>query len=758
MKVRNIFIKTPFDAFNNKFLFSPIDQAHQKTFGYVKRPLSHKSHLAEKIKTLLTGPFAFSLPFTLMLLILLPVEFSKFKITTEKVEPGSENTLLYYAPVFPGEKNCELFLANYRTNANLTLNSHAGRIIETYNFPGFWDERFSFKLRDIDGDSIPEFFTITVNRNDSIFISMVDFTGPSSGAIHHFLTSVRKVNGNTDHEQELIEILDNNGDGSPEVLACISAGYALQPRKVYAWDLLRDSIRLSPLSGMKINPAVDWAFHDLDKDGIMEIFYPNSAVNNFKEPIPYSDSASWLAVLTKDLSFYREPVYLKGRQSVSRFKVLEEDEMEPRILAHVINHREGNRTLVYLFNKEFGMLDSIVHENPDLKLNFLDAGERPLFINNGEKKTRIYVIDFETHAYKLIKELPFSTGNFETMDLDEDGSKEYLTTRMFQNSTELIILSNNLAVYTRVKLPGRIVSPIKLSIKENNPGKQLIMFDAGLQKYLLTYSRNPYYPLRFVLPLVVYVIITSLFFIFQRMIISTTLKRKEAHDRLQTYQLQSVMNQLNPHFTFNAINSIGHAILTGHKEEAHRYFVKLSSLIRKTMYNALSPVKTLAEEIEFVKEYLEIEEYRHSGKLKWEIHIDERVNQNIEIPKMLIQIFTENSVKHGLLHKEGTGNIEIRVLYLAENHVGIEITDDGVGRERASSIVQSKGKGLKIFRNYIDIYNQRYNTFISFTLQDLYPLKENRGTKINIDIFIRGNSKKKGVESLKPESDITDRS
>ncbi len=708
----------------------------------MRKPPTDKILLTEKLRNFLTGPFVFSLPFTLILIILLPVEFTKFKLSAKKVESTASSTLIYYAKVFPGQLNSELFFANYHTNANLTLYSNDGRIVETYNFPGFWDESFPFQLKDIDGDSIPEFFCLTINQNDSIFISMVDFNGTSAGVNHRFLTSVRKHNGNKDHEHQLLEILDNNGDGFPEVLACVSAGYKIQPRKVYAWDFLRDSIYSSPNSGIKINAWHGWDFYDLDKDGVKEIFFTNSGVNNISDSTPYSDSATWLAVLGKNLGFYREPVYIKGRQSVSRFKVLEPEGMEPLILAHITDLRSRIRTRILLFDKELQIKDTVLVDDPDHQQIFITGLKSPLFIDNHNEKAKVFELDLSSLSLRLLKILPFPQGSFQVFDLNEDKKEEFIITQRYQSSSELIIIGSDLNEKARVKIQGRIDYPPTISVKEMNPEQKLIMYDAGQEKYLLTYNRNPYYPLRFILPLCLYIMITALFLIFQKIIVNTTLRRKEAHDKLQTYQLQAVMNQLNPHFTFNAINSIGHAILTGHKEEAHSYFVKLSSLIRKTMYNALSPVKTLDEEIEFVKEYLEIEEYRHSGKLKWNLEVDDRVNKNVEIPKMLIQIFTENSVKHGLLHKEGTGKIEIHIHHRGDNQIGIEITDDGVGRERAAKIVQSKGKGLKIFKNYIDIYNKRFDNFISFSLEDLYPHKVNKGTKINIDIFIRENRKK----------------
>jgi hypothetical protein len=627
---------------------------------------------------------------------------------------------------------------------SITVYTHDDRIIETYNFPGFWKENFPFYLEDCTGDGIPEFFTLTINKYDSIFISMLNFTLDENPVIHRYLTSVKKHHDNPDHEQAIINVLDNNGDGNPEVIACISAGYTIKPRRVYAWDIKNDSIYHSPFSGIKPYPDTFWEFRDLDGDGIREIMFHNVGVDNVDEEIPYPDSACWLAVLTKNLEYYRKPRYIYGPQSGAIFEVFRDSLGNNIILGIIKNTRSFTGTILNFYNEELEIIDSLHPGNKDLRLDFVRADERLLFMNPIDDNCSLFELDTLKRELHMLTRLPLPMPGPRAADINNDGKEEIISLQPGNNKSELVVLHSNYKDISRIELPSRSENYWELSTIKNTEDLHLLSLDIGQDEYILEYSRNAAYHLRLAIPVLIYILVTSLFAVFQKLIIRNTLRRRDAQDKLQTYQLQAVMNQLNPHFTFNAINSIGHAILTGQKEEAHSYFIKLSSLIRKTMYNALSPVKTLDDEISFVKEYLEIEEYRHAGKLSWKLEVGEDVDTGIEVPKMLIQIFTENSIKHGLLHKEEPGNIHIDIRSSGENQVGIEITDDGIGREKATSIVKSEGKGLKIFSDYINIYNQRYHNYIAYSLEDLYPHKDHKGTRVIIDIYVKNSGKKPG--------------
>ena len=186
-------------------------------------------------------------------------------------------------------------------------------------------------------------------------------------------------------------------------------------------------------------------------------------------------------------------------------------------------------------------------------------------------------------------------------------------------------------------------------------------------------------------------------------------KKLETEKRMAELQLISIRNQIDPHFTFNAINSIASVILKEEKEKAYSFFVKLSSLIRQVLTSGDKITRPLAEELGFVRNYLEIEKLRFRESFDFSVEIGEEVDLEREVPKMVIQTYAENALKHGLLNKkDGNGALKISVAEESGNlHVVVE--DNGIGRQAAKALgIKSTGKGMQILNSYYDFFN-RYN-------------------------------------------------
>jgi LytS/YehU family sensor histidine kinase len=131
-------------------------------------------------------------------------------------------------------------------------------------------------------------------------------------------------------------------------------------------------------------------------------------------------------------------------------------------------------------------------------------------------------------------------------------------------------------------------------------------------------------------------------------------------------RLRSLETQLNPHFLFNALNSIAELIHQD-KDKAELAILKVSAFLRNTMSeNALI---SLSEEIRNVKDYVELENIRFSGKIK--LHIPSNV-PHFQLPKFSIQLLVENAIKHGY---NGTGELNIFIELQESNH--IRVKNDG---------------------------------------------------------------------------------
>jgi len=141
---------------------------------------------------------------------------------------------------------------------------------------------------------------------------------------------------------------------------------------------------------------------------------------------------------------------------------------------------------------------------------------------------------------------------------------------------------------------------------------------------------------------------------------------------------------------------------------------------------------SLTEEIEFVKNFLELEKFRYGEKLKWHLEIEADVDLSIHIPRMIIQSHVENAIKHGLSPREEMGNIYIRV-FGENNSTYVFIEDNGVGRSNAGESTGT-GKGITLGTEIYDLYNKLFNKRLK---QSVVDLKDGNGNPIGTRIELK---------------------
>jgi sensor histidine kinase YesM len=216
-----------------------------------------------------------------------------------------------------------------------------------------------------------------------------------------------------------------------------------------------------------------------------------------------------------------------------------------------------------------------------------------------------------------------------------------------------------------------------------------------------------------------------------------TEQKYAAEKKVAELQILAINNQLNPHFTFNILNSIGNLFRQQDTEKADYIFGKYSKLLSKTILNSDNIRTTIGEEIEYVKNYLDLEKFRLSNDLKYDVLMAATVNSGTLIPKMLIYTFIENAIKHGIRHLSGQGTLNIKISQ-NNNDYEIRITDNGIGREMAKkTAIFSTGKGLKILDQILDLYQNLEGIKITYSLQDMYDSQNNpSGTEAIINVPI----------------------
>ncbi len=213
-------------------------------------------------------------------------------------------------------------------------------------------------------------------------------------------------------------------------------------------------------------------------------------------------------------------------------------------------------------------------------------------------------------------------------------------------------------------------------------------------------------------------------------------QRQKAEQQLVQVQLNSLNSQLDPHFVFNALSAISVEVLTNNTQQAYDYFVKATRLFRSSLVDRESVTRTLEKEIQVVEGYLELQQLRFGDRVKYQLHIDKNVDDQIVVPKLSIQVFVENAVKHGLEAKPDGGHVNISIA--KHNAVlYIEIEDNGIGRKASSQRRKrsSTGLGLKSFRHFFEILNKVNTQKAGFFIEDLFDAEgEPKGTKVRVEI------------------------
>ncbi len=181
------------------------------------------------------------------------------------------------------------------------------------------------------------------------------------------------------------------------------------------------------------------------------------------------------------------------------------------------------------------------------------------------------------------------------------------------------------------------------------------------------------------------------------------------NNQLKELEMKALKAQMNPHFIFNALNSIQALIASDKKNESIHYIGFFSRLLRQVLEHSDSNVISLDKELETTELYIQLEALRMGVQLNYQQVIPEHVVAEFEkIPPLILQPFVENSLWHGLNKKEGQKQIIIRA-ETKENWLVCEIEDNGIGRKKAE---EWKSKSALLYRSKgIDITVKRLIDF-----------------------------------------------
>lgn len=235
---------------------------------------------------------------------------------------------------------------------------------------------------------------------------------------------------------------------------------------------------------------------------------------------------------------------------------------------------------------------------------------------------------------------------------------------------------------------------------------------------------------------------TKLYLNISKNKIAEELKKSKLQEEARQSQLASLKAQMNPHFMFNALNSIQEFILFNDKRLANMYLGKFADLMRLILDQSNKKIISLDEELKTLNLYLELEALRFEENFEYNIQ-KENISDlaEINIPAMLIQPYVENAIKHGLLHKQGIKKISIH-FKLQNNKLFCVVEDNGIGRKRSGEINELRNKKYTSFatgatQKRLELLNQNNPNLIVVNYTDLTLNNTTYiGTKVSIVIPI----------------------
>ncbi|MCB2222251.1 MAG: histidine kinase [Bacteroidetes bacterium] len=259
-----------------------------------------------------------------------------------------------------------------------------------------------------------------------------------------------------------------------------------------------------------------------------------------------------------------------------------------------------------------------------------------------------------------------------------------------------------------------------------------------LELLTLKLNQHKFYTYGFAGLIIIAVVIG--FLVFRQIRVNSKRKITEMNHKISEITQKNLRQQMNPHFIFNTLNSIQYYMYQHDKISTNNYLTKFSMLMRKTLENSQHTAIPIKDELDALELYLELESLRFKEKFDYKIEVDEDIDVLIhKIPTMLIQPYVENAICHGLMNKEDKGFLHVG-LKLKEGFIACTIEDNGVGREAAMEIKETKNKnhnslGTKITESRLNLVNSLYGKNMKIEYTDLKnDAGEASGTRVVIQI------------------------
>lgn len=197
-------------------------------------------------------------------------------------------------------------------------------------------------------------------------------------------------------------------------------------------------------------------------------------------------------------------------------------------------------------------------------------------------------------------------------------------------------------------------------------------------------------------------------------------------------RLEAEAGKLTPHFLLNSLQAVAVLMDTGRTEDARSTVTRLSALLRHQLDADLAGEESLGDQVEFVRQYVQVERLRHDSELELDVAVDDEAARAV-VPTRLLQPLVENAARHGLAGRDEGGRIEVRA-ERRDGRLRLRVRDDGRGLPEGWELEENAGIGLGAIRASLCRLHEGRHRF------EVRDLGDGRGTEVEVDLPYRDAS------------------
>lgn len=701
----------------------------------------------QKTFTLLTKPVVLSGMITLAIVFLFLPDVNKYNLKMEEAMHRSNVANLLWDDLDGNGTSDRISTYIYAKESNVVavqVQMNPAIAFMEWNFIGNFNfhPRTRIMTGDFNHDGMKEVYLFYL-RSDSVFLGIIkNPTSKINDPFTRFITTYRPINGSPNVSVTAPLLTDMDLDGFDDLVFAINAGFSTIPRKDFIYRINDDSLISSPMRGFFGGPVV---VANINSDPFPEILIDGYAIQNIEDTVsrPLHDRCCWLIAYDHNLNYLFHPVKFTHRgYSGIAWALIPNQDKTPEIVFSYLAPVSSNIGMV------MGKIDQKGQILKTCTIPNAHYGESDFFTVSPKSNPRFMVCIHRSEMLTLDTSLRivdkktgsefFQSPNYQA-DLDDDGEPEIV---MLDSDRRLLtVVRSDLSHATSMNLPNEYCNYSDFSVtSDSKSGKRLVLFN-GTTEYFISYKLNPYYYYRWGVYFSIFAALYLFAFLIRKLQRDQWENRRLSEKKITELQMQVVRNQMDPHFTMNAINSVIAAINDNEKEQATQHLLHFSKMYRHLVTTADKIQCSLAEELTFTQNYLSMEQFRFREKFAYELNIAPEVDLEWMVPKMVVQSPVENAIKHGLRPLTEGGKLVVRAT--TRNHfLELMVEDNGIGRKQSARLPEkSTGKGMKAMRQFLELYQKITGVKITTKIEDANPERTDQpGTRVTIMIEIAGVS------------------